>query len=114
MSNSVPPDHLEASAINSDEADQHSNYSEADINLFSVVLTAIFQEAECRRKILRGRKTVTRWYMKPPGVPAWAVVILVAIGQLVFGGALYLLLKVCILDKPIAPRYQQIAPPREV
>ncbi|CAH1975501.1 unnamed protein product [Acanthoscelides obtectus] len=83
-------------------------------SILVLFLIAVLQEAECRRKILRGRKTVTRWYMKPPGVPAWAVVILVAIGQLVFGGGLYILLKVCILDKPIAPRYQQIAPPREV
>lgn len=39
-------------------------------------------------------------------VPSYVIVILVAIGQMIIGGLFYILLKICILDKPIAPRYQ--------
>ncbi|XP_030759878.1 uncharacterized protein LOC115885193 [Sitophilus oryzae] len=74
------------------------------IILIVIVLLSI-QEAECRRKILRGRKTVTRRYMKPLLLPAWAIITLVAIGQLIIGALFYLLLKVTILDKPLNQRY---------
>ncbi|KAG5896782.1 hypothetical protein JTB14_008358 [Gonioctena quinquepunctata] len=74
-----------------------------------VLILAISQEVECRRRILRGRKALTRRYMMPSAIPAYAIIILVTICQLVFGGLLYVLLKICILDKPIRPRYQ-VAP----
>ncbi|XP_023310843.1 uncharacterized protein LOC108913319 isoform X3 [Anoplophora glabripennis] len=66
------------------------------------------QEVEARRKILRGRKTLTRTYMRTSAIPGWVVALLIGIAQMVFGGMLYVLLKVCILDKPIQARYQQV------
>lgn len=41
----------------------------------------------------------------PLAIPAWAIIALVAIGQMVIGALIYLLLKVAILDKPLQARY---------
>ncbi|XP_057672635.1 uncharacterized protein LOC130904094 isoform X1 [Diorhabda carinulata] len=76
-----------------------------------VLLLSISLEVEARRKILRGRKTINRSYMRESAVPPFVVVILVAIGEIIFGGILYVIFKFCILDKPISPRYQMA--PRE-
>ncbi|KAJ8974459.1 hypothetical protein NQ317_001581 [Molorchus minor] len=85
-----------------------------NIRTFSIIvlilLLVMSPETEARRKVLKGRKTVTRWYMRQLAIPAWAIVTLVAIGQLLVGGLFYIILKICILDKPLPPRYQQVAP----
>ncbi|KAL1517676.1 hypothetical protein ABEB36_001411 [Hypothenemus hampei] len=70
-----------------------------------VVLCLTIEEGECRRKIVRGRKRINRHYMKPLPVPAFVIVILVAIGQLILGAIMYLIMKVAMLDKPFEPRY---------
>ncbi|KAF7270931.1 hypothetical protein GWI33_016140 [Rhynchophorus ferrugineus] len=75
------------------------------ILIFLVIVLLVMGEVECRRKILRGRKAVTRTYMKPLAVPAWAIVLLVAIGQIIIVSLLYLLLKAVILDRPVKPSY---------
>lgn len=79
--------------------------------IVSVLLLAISLEVEARRKILRGRKTINRSYMRESAIPPYVVVILVAFAEIVVGGMLYMILKFCILDKPITPRYQMA--PRE-
>lgn len=38
-------------------------------------------------------------------LPAWIVVLLIALGEVVFGGILYLILKRVIIDPPIAGFY---------
>ncbi|KAJ8922287.1 hypothetical protein NQ315_004226 [Exocentrus adspersus] len=86
----------------------HSVFTISLLVLLCVLILS--QEAEARRKILRGRKTLTRWYMRKPAIPAWAVATIVGVVQIAFGGAIYILLKICILDKPIQPRYQQVVP----
>ncbi|KAH1003752.1 hypothetical protein HUJ04_003621 [Dendroctonus ponderosae] len=75
------------------------------IFLAVIVLCVLVQDNEARRKIVRGRKAVTRQYLRPLAIPAWAIIVLVAIGQLVIGAFIYLLLKVVILDKPLQARY---------
>lgn len=55
-------------------------------------------EVECRRKILRGRKTITRRYYRGTAIPAWSIVLLTGLGMLIFGGGLYVLLKKFIVD----------------
>ncbi|KAI5698919.1 uncharacterized protein LOC103517678 isoform X1 [Diaphorina citri] len=67
-------------------------------NLFRVALVAIvvlailMQEVEGRRKILRGRKTITRTYYKSLGLPSWFVMLLVHGGFLLVGGISYAIL----------------------
>ncbi|CAG9764222.1 unnamed protein product [Ceutorhynchus assimilis] len=86
---------------------QHNNmtkYAKAFV-LILIVLAITCQETEARRKIVRGRKVVNRTYLKPLGIPAWAIVVLVGLGQMVLGALTYLLLKVTVLDKPLKSRY---------
>lgn len=56
---------------------------------------------EGRRKILRGRRTVTRHYRRGMPIPAWAIVLLMGIGYLIVGAALYLIMRKVILQAPI-------------
>ncbi|XP_060520459.1 uncharacterized protein LOC132698431 [Cylas formicarius] len=70
-----------------------------------IIIFAILQECECRRKILKGRNTINRKYMRPMGIPAWVVVLLVGIGELIVGGVIYLIMKKVIIDPPITSSY---------
>ncbi|CAD7082793.1 unnamed protein product [Hermetia illucens] len=55
-----------------------------------LVLIACFaDEAEGRRRVLRGRRTITRQYFRPLAIPGWAIVILVAIAELLIGVIVY-------------------------
>nr|CAD7460402.1 unnamed protein product [Timema tahoe] len=62
-----------------------------------MVMSLLLEEVDARRKILRGRKTITRSYYRGPGIPAWAIIVMVAGGQLVVGGVLYLIMRKVIL-----------------
>ncbi|XP_073980202.1 hoka [Rhodnius prolixus] len=57
-----------------------------------VVISSLFSDVDARRKILRGRKTITREYHKEPLLPAWAKVILIGVGLLLSGVVLYFIL----------------------
>ncbi|XP_051175870.1 uncharacterized protein LOC127291025 [Leptopilina boulardi] len=63
-----------------------------------LILGLFIEEAEGRRKILRGRKTITRRYYRSAAIPAWSIVLISGIGMLVLGGGLYLILKKFIID----------------
>jgi len=54
-----------------------------------LIVSSFFSEAEGRRKILKGRKTVTREYYKAPVLPAWVKILLSAFGMVLGGAALY-------------------------
>ncbi|KAI5651797.1 hypothetical protein NE865_00134 [Phthorimaea operculella] len=54
-----------------------------------VILSTLAHEAEARRKILRGRRVMTRTYKRGLAVPAWAISLMAGIGMLVIGGLLY-------------------------
>ncbi|XP_012217333.1 uncharacterized protein hoka [Linepithema humile] len=64
-----------------------------------LLLMGIFlEEVEARRKILRGRKTITRRYYRGTAIPAWAIVLLTGIGMLLLGGGLYAVLQKFVVD----------------
>ncbi|XP_012256742.1 uncharacterized protein LOC105686462 [Athalia rosae] len=63
-----------------------------------LIMGMFMEEVEARRKILRGRKTITRRYYRGTGIPAWSIVLISAIGMLIVGGVLYGLLKRFIVD----------------
>lgn len=44
-------------------------------------------------------------------IPSWAILLLVALGQIIVGAILYLIMKICILDKASPRRYQPVTPP---
>ncbi|XP_015609951.1 uncharacterized protein LOC107274902 [Cephus cinctus] len=63
-----------------------------------LIMGIFMEEAEARRKILRGRKTITRHYYRGTAIPAWAIVLVAGIGMLIVGGVLYALLKKFLID----------------
>ncbi|XP_026324914.1 uncharacterized protein LOC113233901 [Hyposmocoma kahamanoa] len=63
-----------------------------------VVLSALTQEAEARRKILRGRRVMTRNYYHGNAVPAWAISLMAGIGMLIVGGILYVVMRKLVLS----------------
>ncbi|KAH8270382.1 hypothetical protein KR018_009301 [Drosophila ironensis] len=64
-----------------------------------VLLACCLQESEATRRVNRGRRTLTRRYFNGLAIPGWALIVCVAVGELVVGGALYFILKKVILDK---------------
>nr|CAI5849203.1 unnamed protein product [Callosobruchus analis] len=75
------------------------------VAVLALILSLCAENVEGRRKILRGRKTVTRTYFRENALPAYAVVILVAIGEIIAGGIMYIALRKTILDMPITGSY---------
>ncbi|CAG9584775.1 unnamed protein product [Danaus chrysippus] len=55
------------------------------------------QETEARRKILRGRRVMTRTYYHGNTVPAWAISLMSGIGMLLIGGVLYIIMRKIVL-----------------
>ncbi|VEN34372.1 unnamed protein product [Callosobruchus maculatus] len=75
------------------------------VAVIAIILSLCTNNVEGRRKILRGRKTVTRTYFRENALPAYAFVILVAIGEIIVGGVMYVVLRKTILDLPITGSY---------
>ncbi|XP_057330244.1 uncharacterized protein LOC130670764 [Microplitis mediator] len=63
-----------------------------------LVLGCFINEVEGRRKILRGRKTITRQYYRGLAIPAWTIVLLSGLAMLTVGGGLYMVLKKVVVD----------------
>ncbi|KAK2588920.1 hypothetical protein KPH14_001777 [Odynerus spinipes] len=63
-----------------------------------LIMGIFVEETEARRKILRGRKTITRQYYRGTAIPAWSIVLLTGICMLLLGGGLYLLLQKFVVD----------------
>ncbi|XP_020291032.1 uncharacterized protein LOC109858320 [Pseudomyrmex gracilis] len=68
------------------------------LTLGLLLLGIFLEEVEARRKILRGRKTITRHYYRGLAIPAWAVSVLTGVGMLLIGGLLYALLQKFVVD----------------
>ncbi|XP_017841139.1 uncharacterized protein LOC108598890 [Drosophila busckii] len=64
-----------------------------------VLLACCMQEADATRRVNRGRRTLTRRYYVGTAIPGWAVIVCVAVGELILGAALYFALYKVILDK---------------
>ncbi|KXJ71165.1 uncharacterized protein LOC109415649 [Aedes albopictus] len=69
--------------------------------LLLVVLSMCLDETEARRKILRGRRTITRTHKRGTAIPAWAIVTLVGIANILIGGLAYLAFRKLVLQTPI-------------
>ncbi|CAF4845853.1 unnamed protein product [Pieris macdunnoughi] len=63
-----------------------------------VVLSTLSHEVEARRKILRGRRVMTRTYYHGNSVPAWAISLMSGIGMLLVGGVLYAIMRKMVLS----------------
>ncbi|XP_076764173.1 hoka [Xylocopa sonorina] len=64
-----------------------------------LLIMGVFMDGvEARRKILKGRKTITRRYYWGTAIPAWSIVLLIGIGMLLAGGGLYVLLQKFVVD----------------
>ncbi|XP_063381177.1 uncharacterized protein LOC134667685 [Cydia fagiglandana] len=63
-----------------------------------VIISTLTQEAEARRKILRGRRVMTRTYYRGNAIPAWAISLLAGIGMLLIGGVLYVVMRKLVLS----------------
>ncbi|KAM8710273.1 hypothetical protein ACLKA7_016979 [Drosophila subpalustris] len=64
-----------------------------------VLLACCMQETDATRRVNRGRRTLTRRYFSGLAIPGWAVILCVAIAELLLGAALYFLMYKFILDK---------------
>ncbi|XP_055692280.1 uncharacterized protein LOC129795215 [Lutzomyia longipalpis] len=64
-----------------------------------VLLSLFTEETEARRRVLRGRRTMTRSYKRGLPIPAWAIIVAVALGNLIVGAILYAVMYRCILSK---------------
>ncbi|KAG5896784.1 hypothetical protein JTB14_008360 [Gonioctena quinquepunctata] len=82
------------------------------IAFLAVILAMCTEEVEGRRTILRGRKALTRTYLREMALPAYAIVILVGLGQIILGGILYVIMRIVIIKAPIQGNYS-VAPTSE-
>ncbi|XP_034481286.1 uncharacterized protein LOC117786963 [Drosophila innubila] len=64
-----------------------------------VLLACCMQETDATRRVNRGRRTLTRRYFTGLAIPGWAVILCVAIAELLLGAALYFIMYKFILDK---------------
>ncbi|XP_065211281.1 uncharacterized protein hoka [Planococcus citri] len=67
--------------------------------ILALILAVISSEVEARRKILRGRKTITRTYYRGLEIPGWVTVILWSIGIIVVNSIIYLGLNKWIIQR---------------
>jgi len=63
-----------------------------------VILSIAVPETDARRLVLRGRRTITRHYNRGLAIPAWAIIVIVALCQLVIGVVLYFVMRKFVLS----------------
>ncbi|KAG4074388.1 hypothetical protein HA402_000367 [Bradysia odoriphaga] len=63
-----------------------------------VILSISVPETDARRLVLRGRRTITRHYNRGLAIPAWAIIVIVALCQLVIGVVLYFVMRKFVLS----------------
>ncbi|XP_023945936.1 uncharacterized protein LOC112051500 [Bicyclus anynana] len=63
-----------------------------------VILSTLTHEAEARRRILRGRRVMTRTYYHGNAVPAWAISLMAGMGMIIIGGVLYVVMRKIVLS----------------
>ncbi|VVC25913.1 Hypothetical protein CINCED_3A004319 [Cinara cedri] len=62
-----------------------------------IVIISFLNETEARRKILRGRKTITRTYYKTLGIPAWLSITFTGLIILGISGIIFAVLQKFII-----------------
>ncbi|XP_055715312.1 uncharacterized protein LOC129809493 [Phlebotomus papatasi] len=67
-----------------------------------VLLSLFTEETEARRKVLRGRRVMTRSYKRGLPIPAWAIIVAVALANLIVGGILYAVMYRFVLSKDVS------------
>ncbi|KAJ6634952.1 hypothetical protein Bhyg_13534, partial [Pseudolycoriella hygida] len=63
-----------------------------------IILSITVPETDARRLVLRGRRTITRHYNRGLAIPAWAIIVIVALCQLVIGVVLYFVMRKFVLS----------------
>jgi len=63
-----------------------------------VILSIAVPETDARRLVLRGRRTITRHYNRGLAIPAWAIIVIVALCQLVIGVVVYFVMRKFVLS----------------
>jgi len=64
-----------------------------------LVLSLLTDEVDARRKVLRGRKAITREYYKGTAIPAWSIAVIVGLVMIGLGGGFYaLMLRIIFKD----------------
>ena len=58
-----------------------------------LVLSLLTEEVDARRKVLRGRKAITRQYYKGTAIPAWSIAVIVGLLMVGAGGGFYALMR---------------------
>ncbi|TMW52679.1 hypothetical protein DOY81_002258 [Sarcophaga bullata] len=70
---------------------------------YLVILLIVFacctQETEALRRVLRGRRTLTRSYFEGLAIPGWALVTVIALAELLLGAILYVVMYKFIIAK---------------
>ncbi|XP_018916634.1 uncharacterized protein hoka isoform X1 [Bemisia tabaci] len=66
--------------------------------IVTIIMAVMFTEVEGRRKILRGRKTITRTYYRSLGIPSWVLLTIIGFVTLGVNGIVYAVLRKFILS----------------
>ncbi|XP_059619864.1 uncharacterized protein LOC132263878 [Phlebotomus argentipes] len=69
------------------------------LTVLLVLLSVFMEETEARRRVLRGRRVMTRSYKRGLPIPAWAIIVAVALANLIVGGILYAVMYRLVLSK---------------
>uniref|UniRef100_A0A1A9ZUE8 Uncharacterized protein n=1 Tax=Glossina pallidipes TaxID=7398 RepID=A0A1A9ZUE8_GLOPL len=72
--------------------------------IFLIVFTCCTEETEGLRRVLRGRRTLTRRYFSGLAIPGWSLVLLIGISELLLGAILYAVMYKVILTKEVESR----------
>ncbi|KAF5304644.1 hypothetical protein FQR65_LT07926 [Abscondita terminalis] len=70
-----------------------------------VIVACFMEEVDGRRKILKGRKSITRRYYRSAAIASWAIIILVSMGELILGAVLFFVMKRVVIDPPVRASY---------
>ncbi|XP_005182298.1 uncharacterized protein LOC101887333 [Musca domestica] len=78
--------------------------------IFLIICACCTQETEAVRRVMRGRRTLTRRYFTGLAIPGWALVTLIGISELLLGAVLYFVLYKFVLSKDYEPTTNTYAP----
>ncbi|XP_055912404.1 uncharacterized protein LOC129946297 [Eupeodes corollae] len=71
------------------------------LTVILIVLACCSQETDAVRRVLRGRRTLTRQYYTGLPIPGWALILILAIVELALGAILYFAMRKVILSSSV-------------